>query len=104
MVDPKALVGRWLRADSDYVIEIAGVGADGSLAAKYLNPRPIHVSRAEWKIDGERLLMAIELTDTNYPGNFYTLLYDPGSDALVGAYRHLGLNQSFEVAFSRIPN
>lgn len=99
-----ALVGRWLRSDSDYVIEIARVGADGSLDVKYLNPQPIHVSRAEWKLDGGQLLLAVELTDRNYPGNFYTLIYDPGSDALLGKYNHRGVNQTFDVAFSRLTN
>ena len=101
-LDPKVLLGRWARSDANYVIEIKNVGGDGSLEATYSNPQPIHVSRAQWKIDGEKLLLAIELTDRGYPGNFYTLTHDPGSDALVGVYRHLGLNQSFEVAFSRV--
>jgi hypothetical protein len=98
-----ALVGRWLRSDSDYVIEIAGAAADGSVEARYFNPQPIHVSRAVWKSDGGRLALLLELTDRGYPGNFYTLVYDPGSDALLGVYNHLGLNQTFEVAFSRLP-
>ena len=46
--------------------------------------------------------MALELQDKNYPGNFYALMYDPGSDSLSGVYNHLGLNQQYEVAFSRI--
>jgi hypothetical protein len=96
------LVGRWLRSDSDYVIENAGLVRDGSVEAKYFNPQPIHVSRATWKSTGGRLALLLELTDRNYPGNFYTLVYDPGSDALVGAYTHLGLKQTFEVAFSRL--
>jgi hypothetical protein len=101
--DPTTLVGRWLRSDSDYVIEIAGVVRDGSVEAKYFNPRPIHVSRAAWKSTGGQLALLLELTDRNYPGNFYALVYDPGSDALLGTYNHLGLNQQFEVAFSRLP-
>lgn len=100
--DPKTLVGRWARSDSNYVIEIAGAADDGSVEARYFNPQPIHVSRAAWKGDGARLGLFLELTDRNYPGNFYTLVYDPGSDALLGTYRHLGLNQTFEVAFSRL--
>jgi uncharacterized protein (DUF2147 family) len=99
---PDKLIGRWLRADANYTIEIAGVGADGKLDARYLNPQPIHVSRAEAKTVDGKLLLGIELQDRNYPGNFYALVYDPGSDSLSGVYNHLGLNQQFEVAFSRV--
>jgi hypothetical protein len=96
------LVGRWLRADSDYVIQVDSVGSDGTLVAKYFNPGPIHVSRAAWKEEGGKLGMIVELTDRNYPGNFYLLAYDPGSDSLMGVYNHLGVQQQYEVAFSRV--
>src|SRR5262245_66442116 len=99
---PEKLIGRWLRSDKDYTIEIAGVLPDGKLDARYFNPGPIHVSRAETATQDGKLLMALELTDKNYPGNFYALVYDPGSDALVGVYNHLGINQQFEVVFSRV--
>ena len=99
---PERLIGRWLRSDADYTIEIAGVGPDGKLDARYFNPGPIHVSRAETATQDGKLLMALELQDKNYPGNFYALMYDPGSDSLSGVYNHLGLNQQYEVAFSRI--
>ena len=96
------LVGRWLRSDADYTIEIAGVLPDGKLDARYFNPGPIHVSRAETATQDGKLLMALELQDKNYPGNFYALIYDPGSDSLSGIYNHLGLNRQFDVAFSRV--
>jgi hypothetical protein len=96
------LVGRWLRSDADYTIEIASVGPDGKLDARYFNPNPIRVSRAETAAQDGKRLMALELQDRGYPGNFYALVYDPGSDSLLGVYNHLGLNQQFEVSFSRI--
>jgi hypothetical protein len=99
---PDRLVGRWLRSDADYTIEIAGVGADGKLDARYLNPGPIHVSRAESAMAGGALRVLVELQDRGYPGSYYTLTYDPGSDSLTGVYHHLGINQQFEVAFSRV--
>jgi hypothetical protein len=40
--------------------------------------------------------------DRNYPGSYYTLTYDPGSDSLAGVYHHLGLAQNFDVAFTRL--
>ena len=96
------LIGRWLRSDADYTIEIASVGPDGKLDARYFNPGPIHVSRAETATKDGKLLLGLELQDRNYPGNFYALVYDPGSDSLSGVYNHLGLNQQYEVTFSRV--
>jgi hypothetical protein len=101
-MDPQRLVGRWLRGDSNYVIEISGVGSDGKLEARYLNPNPIHVSRAESRREEGVLIVLVELQDRGYPGSYYTLTYDPGSDSLAGVYHHLGLNQNFDVAFTRI--
>jgi hypothetical protein len=100
--EPRKLVGRWVRGDYNYVIAIDRVAPDGTLEVQYLNPGPIHVSRAEWKSEGGRLGILVELTDRNYPGNFYTLAYDPGSDSLSGIYHHLGLNQTLDVGFSRL--
>ena len=101
--DAQKLVGRWLRSDSDYTIEIDAVGPDGSVDAKYFNPAPIHVSRSGWKSDGTHLGLLVELTDRNYPGSYYTVVYDPGSDSLVGAYHQLAENQTYEIVFSRAP-
>jgi hypothetical protein len=95
------LVGRWARSDYDYVIEIRGVASDGRLDARYLNPSPINFSRAEAKRENGRLTLLVEMRDQNHPGSYYTLAYDPGRDTLAGVYHHLGLQQEFEVAFSR---
>ncbi len=40
------LVGKWERSDGGYMLEIKGVDGEGRLEATYLNPNPIHVSRA----------------------------------------------------------
>jgi hypothetical protein len=96
------LVGRWLRSDADYSIEVRSVAPDGTADASYRNPNPIHVSRAQARHDGGNTLFFLELNDRGYPGNFYMLAYDAGSDSLSGTYHHLGLNQTFEVVFSRL--
>ena len=95
------LVGRWLRPDGGYVLEIRHAQADGRLEAAYLNPRPIHVARAEWRREGGRLRVFIELRDVNYPGSTYTLDYVLEQDRLVGAYFQAALQQTFEVEFVR---
>jgi hypothetical protein len=97
----RTLVGRWLRYDQTYMIVIESVGEDGRLAAQYLNPDPVGVSKAEaWKAGG-RVELLLELTDANYPGNFYELSYDPERQWLVGVYHHLGAREDYEVYFTR---
>jgi len=98
---PDRLVGRWLRPDGGYVVEIRGAQADGRLDATYLNPRPINVSHAEWRREGGRLRVFIELRDTNYPGSTYDLAYLPEQDRLVGAYFQAAHRQTFDVEFVR---
>lgn len=99
--DPRRLVGQWMRTDAEYTVAIDDVTSDGKIVARYLNPRPIHVARAEWRGEAGRLRVFVELRDRGYPGSNYELTYDPASDALYGVYHHLGLNQDFEVSFYR---
>jgi hypothetical protein len=98
---PDRLTGRWLRPDGGYVIEIRGARPDGVLDAAYFNPRPINVSRADWRGDSGRLQVFIELRDANYPGSTYTLRYAPEQDRLVGEYFQAVQRQTFDVEFVR---
>jgi hypothetical protein len=100
--DPQRLAGRWRRADSDYTIAVDGMSADGKLAARYLNPQPIHVARAEWTQADGRLTLVVEMRDRLYPGSYYELTYDPASDGLSGVYHQLATNEDFDVAFYRL--
>jgi hypothetical protein len=97
------LVGRWLRTDSPYVIEIREVSPDGTLRAGYYNPQPINVSAAKVENNNSTLQVFVELNDTGYPGSNYTLNYNPENDALEGAYFQATLKQMFDVAFMRMP-
>ena len=97
----KALAGWWLRHDQSYMIVIDAIGADGLVEARYLNPQPVNVSRAEaWTEEGVVRLL-LELTDEKYPGSFYELAYQPDQDLWIGVYHHLGVGQDFEVYFTR---
>jgi len=100
---PDRLVGRWLRPDGGYVIEIRSAQTNGVLDAAYFNPRPINVSRAEWRRKNGRLQVFIELRDANYPGSTYTLRYAPEQDRLVGDYFQAVQQQTFYVEFIRMP-
>lgn len=100
--DLSRLVGRWIRTDGGYVIEIRNVSTEGKMEAFYYNPRPINVSvaKAFWASSGAKVF--IELQDTGYPGSTYTLKYDPVNDALTGFYFQAVIKQEFDVVFARI--
>jgi hypothetical protein len=98
----QTLVGRWLRPDGGYVLEISGVATNGALQAAYFNPKPIHVARAEASQDATSTRVFVELRDVNYPGSTYTLAYDPASDQLRGIYYQAVERQQFEVYFERM--
>jgi hypothetical protein len=99
--DRSQLVGRWMRTDGGYILELSDPVQGGLLMAAYFNPRPINVSRAEWKLQDGYLGVFVELTDKHYAGSTYTLVYNPNTDRLVGVYFQATLRQEFEVEFKR---
>jgi hypothetical protein len=102
-VDPQKLIGRWVRTDTPYVIEIQGAGDEGRLQAAYYNPRPINVSVAEARDKNGKLEVFVELRDAGYPGSTYTLTHDKGRDLLHGVYFQAAVRQSYNVVFMRAP-
>jgi len=95
------LVGRWLRPDGGYILEIRSVSPEGKIDASYLNPRSIRVARAEAFLEAGKVTLFIELRDVNYPGSTYRLVYDGGRDVLEGLYYQALQQQTFDVAFVR---
>ena len=102
---PKAefqpLIGKWLRTDSDYLIEIRSVDAEGKLAAAYYNPQPIHVAQARAFSEGDKVKVVIELRDVGYPGCVYHLNFDKAQDQLTGTYFQAAMNETYQIAFLR---
>ncbi len=96
------LVGRWIRLDGGYVIEIRSVDARGAMDAAYLNPRPIRVAQALASREGGSTKVFLELRDEGYPGSTYTLTYDPPADSLRGMYFQAAMGQRFDVRFVRV--
>lgn len=96
------LIGRWIRPDGGYVLQIRKVDASGNIDAGYYNPRPINVSRAEASRIQSRIKVFIELRDAGYPGATYTLAYNSQKDVLVGIYDQPAAGQSFNVVFVRM--
>ena len=96
------LVGRWVRPDGGYVLNIRSVdAASGRLDLEYLNPRPIHVAQAEAKEAGGKVTVFVELQDVGYPGSTYRLTYVPQADQMIGTYFQPAADQSFDVEFVR---
>lgn len=102
--DWQALVGRWVRTDTPYVIEIRSIQESGRMEAAYYNPqREIHVARAEAREKDGALAIYVELRDVNYPGSNYTLVYNRENDLLLGVYFQAVQRQRYNVAFARQP-
>ena len=101
-VSLQSLRGRWLRPDGGYILDIRDVDANGKIEAVYLNPRPIHVARAEASGDGATPQVFVELRAPGYPGSTYTLRYEPQRDQLEGIYFQAALQERFAVVFVRM--
>lgn len=97
----RKVLGRWVRADGGYVLELRQADLSGALQAGYFNPSPIKVSRAVWMQGGAGLQVAVELNDTGYPGATYLLNHDTAGDRLVGKYTQPAMQQSFDIEFVR---
>jgi hypothetical protein len=100
--DFRHLIGRWVRTDGGYVIEIRNIDARGNVDAGYYNPRAINVSRANASKLGADSKVFIELRDTGYPGSTYTLIYDTDKDLLPGVYYQAAQGQKYNVVFLRM--
>ncbi len=100
-VDAQVVVGRWLRPDGGYVLEIKKIKENGILETAYFNPRPINVSRAELRRDNDTIRILVELRDVNYPGSTYFLQYEQSTDRLVGTYFQAVEKATFSIEFVR---
>lgn len=98
----RRLLGRWLRPDGGYVLELRETPSGQGVEALYFNPRPIHVGRAELREEGGAISVFVELRDVNYPGSTYTLLYDAGTDRLGGTYFQAVQRATYDVEFVRL--
>ena len=99
--DKQVFMGRWIRPDGGYVLELNGGQAEGTLEAAYYNPKPIHVARAELARVNGVVSIFVELRDVNYPGSTYHLIYDPGADRLVGTYFQAVNGTTYDIMFVR---
>jgi len=94
-------IGRWVRSDGGYVIHVREIKPDGSVDAKYFNPKPINVSEANVSIWKGFDQLFIKLEDKGYPGSTYKLYYYAEKDQLAGFYYQAVDKETFEVLFRR---
>ena len=99
--DVQKLLGRWLRSDGTYVLELRSADRTGVVQAGYFNPKSINVSRAIWMRGAEGLQVVVELNDAGYPGATYVLSHDAKTDTLVGKYHQPQMGQTFDIDFVR---
>ncbi len=97
------LLGKWLRSDGGYVLELRSAELSGVMQAGYFNPKSINVSRAIWMQGGTGFQVVVELNDVGYPGATYVLSHDAQSDRLIGKYNQPAMQQSFDIEFMRQP-
>ena len=100
----KKVLGKWLRSDGGYVLELRGADLSGVVDAAYFNPKSIKVSRAIWMQGSDGFQIVVELNDVGYPGATYVLSHDAQTDRLVGKYNQPAMQQSFDIEFVRQPN
>ncbi|HEY3385676.1 MAG TPA: hypothetical protein VGK46_04140 [Saprospiraceae bacterium] len=95
------LVGRWLRPDGGYILEIRHIGQDGKLDIGYYNPNPIKIGRAAWAEKDGKYYIMVELQDINYPGSTYGLEYILSQDKFAGTYYQAVEKNTYDVEFVR---
>ena len=100
-VETAHLLGRWLRPDGGYILEIKSGTPDGKLDVSYFNPNPIHVGKAEWVVKDGKQFVLVELQDVNYPGSTYGLEYIVAQDKLAGTYYQAVEKSTYDVEFVR---
>jgi hypothetical protein len=99
--DKNVLAGDWVRTDAEYRIQISELLDGGMMKAGYFNPKSINVGKASWASADGVLRIYIELSDENYPGSNYTLVYYPEKDMLAGKYFQAVERVTYDVGFLR---
>lgn len=94
-------LGKWVRPDGGYILEIKAVKPDGTVDAAYFNPSPIPVESAKLESVGGEQELHVVLRGAGYPGSTYTLKSAEGGKKLVGNYFQATLKENFAIYFER---
>ena len=101
-LNPKKLVGNWMRSDGNYTIKVSKVKGEGYLSASYYNPSPIHTDKTTYKVENNQLKVHMLLNDTNYPKCTYDLIYNDEKQMLLGQYFQATSGQTYNVMFQKV--
>lgn len=96
-----AVLGKWIRSDGDYTLEINNLKTDSTLDVTYLNPEPINISETQWKTEEGHFYFFVKFDDEGYPGSYYSLGYISEEDKLYGFYFQALQQQQYDVVFDR---
>lgn len=99
--DYQKLIGKWVRPDGGYTLEITAVN-EPQITAGYYNPGKINISNAEIRKVNDKEEIYIEFFDTNYMGSYYKLIFDQNRDQLIGTYYQATLKQTYNIYFVKM--
>ena len=77
-----SFIGRWVRIDGSYLLEIKAINDDDSIEAAYFNPKPINVVEAKVVREEDKVGIFVKLRDVHYPGSYYALNHYEEKDSL----------------------
>jgi len=101
-LNAEKLLGRWMRTDGEYTLEVKAIKGDSYLAVAYFNPNPIHCEKGTYAMEGGALKIHVLLNDTGYPKCTYDLEYDDEKKILFGAYFQAAAGQTYHVVFEKM--
>ena len=86
--DLKPVMGEWVRPPRGYRLLIKE--ADGKIKVNYISPEQgnINVSQSKMSIEDKKIKIEVTLSDVNYPGSHYDLMYEEKTDTLKGKYTY----------------
>jgi hypothetical protein len=94
------LIGKWLRNDGVYSLEIKSVNENGTLDIAYFNPNSIELGRTEWMMYKGKLHVLVELKGPYILSN-YQLVYDEETKRLVGTFFQAIEQETYSIYFEK---
>lgn len=101
-IPAEKLLGKWVRKNGGYVLEVSKILENNQVKAAYFNPqKKINVSKSDYSYEDKTLVLFVELNDAGYPGSYYKLKYFAEKDELYGSYFQATQKLTYEVNFAK---
>lgn len=94
------LIGKWLRNEGSYTLEIKAVNEDGTLDVAYFNPKSVELGRTEWMMYKNKLHVLVELKGPYVLSN-YQLVYDEETKRLHGTFFQAVEQETYSIYFEK---